>query len=360
MPDLTIPSRADGALGTSPPLSRPGGPADAPPLATAPPLFIVANAGSGRQDSAALAEALAARLGPPGEGRRHQLLLAEAGASLPGLAAEAVRRARASGGVVVAAGGDGTINAVAQQVLGQGVAFGVLPRGTFNYFARSQGVPVDLAEGIDTLAQERPALRRVQAGCVNGRVFLVNASIGLYPRLLEEREMWKQRLGRSRLVAAFAALVSLWREHRPYALGIESEALARPALTLRASTLIVGNNPLQLARLGLPEAEAVVDGELAAFALPPLGPPGLMRVLLDGALGRLAESDDVTRFAFRRMTVHAGRRRARRGVKLALDGEIVKLHPPLLFGVAPAVLHLVVPPHLAGVRDATLDSEATA
>ncbi|WP_085317330.1 diacylglycerol/lipid kinase family protein [Derxia lacustris] len=334
-----------------------------PALADSPPLLVVANAGSGRHDSAELAQALTARLGVPGAGRRHELLLAQRGADLPALAVEALRRAQARRGVVVAAGGDGSINAVAQALLGADVALGVLPRGTFNYFARSQGVPIDLAEGIELLAQARPTLRRVQVGRVNGRVFLVNASLGLYPRLLEDREVWKQRLGRSRAVAALAALVTLWREHRPYALGLDRAApdgAADAALRLRASTLIVGNNPLQLARLGLPEAQAVVDGELAAFALPPLGPLALGRLLLAGALGRLADSEQLTRFAFGQLTVHAGQRRARHGVKLALDGELLRLATPLTFDLAPTPLHLVVPAGLEDCRDAALDSEAAA
>jgi len=330
-------------------------PDSAATLGELPPLFIVANAGSGKRDCGGLTEALAARLGAPGQ--RHELLLAETGADLPGLAAEAVRRARDRRGVVVAAGGDGTINACAQEVVGAGVAFGVLPRGTFNYFGRSQGVPIELADAIEALARPHPALRRVQVGRVNEHVFLVNASIGLYPRLLQEREAWKQRFGRSRAIAAVAALATIWREHRPYALRIESDS---GGAMLRASTLIVGNNALQLAQLGFPEAQAVVDGELAAFALPPLGPLGLTRLMLDGALGRLAASDAITRFAFSSMTVQAGRRRSRRGIKVAIDGELLRLQPPLVFGLAPAPLQLVVPPEMATLRDAALDSEAAA
>ena len=54
----------------------------------------------------------------------------------------------------------------------------------------------------------------VQVGLVNDRVFLVNASLGLYPQLLEDREAWKKRLGRSRLVATGAGLISLLRGYR--------------------------------------------------------------------------------------------------------------------------------------------------
>ena len=46
----------------------------------------------------------------------------------------------------------------------------------------------------------------VQAGLVNGHVFLVTASLGLYPQLLQDREAWKREYARSRLVALGAGL----------------------------------------------------------------------------------------------------------------------------------------------------------
>jgi hypothetical protein len=87
---------------------------------------------------------------------------------------------------VVAAGGDGTINTVAHEAVRQGCLFGVLPQGTFNYFGRTHGIPEDLAEAVRALLRAR--VTPVQVGMVNDRIFLVNASVGLYPQLLEARE----------------------------------------------------------------------------------------------------------------------------------------------------------------------------
>ena len=133
------------------------------------PCFIVLNAGSGRQAADATADQIRTLL--TDAGRPHQLLLAEQGRDISRLAREAVARAQAADGIVVAAGGDGTINAVAQAALGCGQPFAVLPQGTFNYFGRTHGIPQDTAEAVAALLAASP--QPVQVGLVNDRVFLV-------------------------------------------------------------------------------------------------------------------------------------------------------------------------------------------
>jgi diacylglycerol kinase family enzyme len=164
------------------------------------PFFIVLNAGSGSESAAEARRVI--EEGFAAAGRRHRIFLVDGPGRVQALAREAVERARAVDGVVVAAGGDGTINAVAEATLGSGCAFGVLPQGTFNYFSRTHGIPRDTAQALQVLLTEQP--RAVQVGLVNDRVFLVNASMGLYAELLEERETYKARYGRSRWIAFFA------------------------------------------------------------------------------------------------------------------------------------------------------------
>jgi diacylglycerol kinase family enzyme len=180
-------------------------------------------------------------------------------------------------------------------------------------------------------------LRPVQVGLLNDHVFLVNASLGLYPRLLEEREAYKQQFGRRRLVALWAGVVTLLRSHRPLRLRLEHAGEVR---LMRTSTLVVGNNPLQLQHLGLPEVRAVQQGQLAAIAVRPVGPLTMVWLLLRGAMGRLGDADNVINFAFDRLTVRPyGRRR----LKVAMDGEVTWLDTPLVFQVAPHPLQLLVP-----------------
>ena len=301
-----------------------------------PPLIIVFNIGSGHGDAAEARAAI--ELACAAAGRELHLLVVDTPQRIGELAREAVRRAQGVGGIVVAAGGDGTINAVAQATLGSGCAFGVLPQGTFNYFSRTHGIPADTAAAMQVLLNE--AAQPVQVGLVNERVFLVNASVGLYPQLLEDREAWKQRFGRSRWVAFGAGLATLLRGHRNLRLQIELQGSAREIGT---PTLFVGNNALQMEQLGLPEARAIDAGELAGITLRPVGRLAMLWLMLRGALGRLGDADKVVNFSFRHLVVRRTRLAVGRHIKVATDGEIGWLSLPLAFRVAPEPLMLVRP-----------------
>ncbi|MDH0867087.1 diacylglycerol kinase family protein [Mitsuaria sp. GD03876] len=307
-----------------------------------PPLFVVFNRASGRGDRDEVGPAVEAAC--RAADRVCELMPVTAPGELGGIAREAVRRAREAGGVVVAAGGDGTINCVAQAVLGSGCAFGVLPRGTFNYFARTHGIPADLDGALRVLLTERAV--PVQVGRLNDRVFIVNASLGLYPQSLEDREVWKQQFGRSRLVAAGAVLATILRGHRSLGLTIELHGQSR---NVRTPTVFVGNNALQMEQVGLPEARAIDRGALAGVMLKPVGRWGLLKLLMRGAMGRLRDADQIVNFAFNSLTVRSRRFGARR-VKVATDGEVLWMQLPLRFEVAPHPLMLIRPEGLAEER----------
>jgi diacylglycerol kinase family enzyme len=308
--------------------------------ASGPALRVVFNVGAGHGQADEVRATLQA--GCAEAGRTLHLLQVDDPRQLGAIARQAVAQAQAAGGIVVAAGGDGTINTVAQAVLGSGCVFGVLPQGTFNYFSRTHGIPSDTAQALQVLlgGHHQP----VQVGLVGERVFLVNASLGLYPQLLEDREDWKRQLGRSRMVAFGAGLATLLRGHRSLRLRVESQGQERE---LRTPTLFVGNNALQLQQLGLPEAEAVEAGCLAAIALRPVGLLKMLGLLWRGAFGRLGEADELIHLATRELTVRPSRRLGTWGskrIKVATDGEVSWMRLPLGFRVAPQTLDLLRPP----------------
>jgi len=195
----------------------------------------------------------------------------------------------------------------------------------------------------------------VQVGLVNDRVFLVNASMGLYAELLEERETYKARYGRSRWIALGAGLLSVLRGHRHWNLRMAWRGNERD---IRTPTLFVGNNPLQLHQVGIAEADVPEQGQLAAIVLKPVGPLSMPGLLVRGALGRLGDADEVLSFPFESLTVKAPRSPGKAGarrVKVATDGEIGWTDMPLLFRVSPERLWLVRPaqtaPELEAARE---------
>ena len=304
------------------------------------PLFIVLNSASGHGSASAAEQAVRDVL--HGSGRHYELLVVTEPKALPDVAARAAALGIEHRGSVVAAGGDGTINAVLQATYRSGRPFGVIPQGTFNYAARTHGIPQDPAEATRALLDAE--ILPIQIGLVNERVFLVNASLGLYPDLLERREGDTRRFGRHRVVAWWSALTTLLREHRQLVIDIERENQAfGVASRVRTTTLFAGNNALQLESIGIAEADALGRGELVASVLRPLGPLGMLGIAIRGALGKLGDSANVHSFGFTQMTVRPWLPYGRRTIKVATDGEVTVLTTPLTFRVASVRVPLLVP-----------------
>lgn len=304
------------------------------PIAADAPFFVVLNRGSGHHEGEDVRKTVEAAF--RSAGRVFTIEEVTDPSDLAVAAARAVEQATRDRGIVVAAGGDGTINTVAEATLGSGCAFGVLPLGTFNYFGRVHGIPSDPAVACQILLSQR--VYAVQVGLVNNRVFLVNASIGLYPDLLENREQAKSKLGRSRWVAFASALATLLAPHRSLRIDVESRA---NKMRLVTPTLFVGNNRLQLERVGIGAAGIVERHRLVGVVLRPVGKLGMLTLVVRALLGRLGEDERVTSIAFERVTVRSRFGRGR--FKVATDGEVTWLDGPLTFRVAPHPLLLLRP-----------------
>lgn len=309
--------------------------AGAPPGSARRPLHVVINAGSGEHD----AQQTQALLEEVFEAAGHVTRFMRIGdpEALAQACERAAAHAAADGGVLVAAGGDGTINMAAAAALRHGCVLGVIPQGTFNYLARDHGIPLDAEAAARALVRARP--QPVQVGLVNDQVFLVNASLGLYPQVLQDREAFKARFGRRRWVAQLSGVATVFRWHRRLRLDIELDG-ARTVLT--TTTLFVGNNRLQVEQVGLEEevAQRTGRGRLAGIVIRPVGAWTMLWLALRGALGRLGDADQIQTFSFHELQVKVlGARR----VKVATDGEVLMMAPPLRFAAATRRLLLLMP-----------------
>jgi diacylglycerol kinase family enzyme len=278
--------------------------AAAPGLASDAPLHIVSNAGSGSQDAHQAREQIEAILSAAH--RPHEFILIE------------------------------NPNQLAS-VLPSRRPFGIIPQGTFNYSSRAHGIPLDASEAARALLTART--KPVQVGVVNDRAFLVNASLGLYPELLQDREEYKRQYGRRRPVAMWAGLKTLLREHRQLIVEVEHE---QGSETLFTPTIFVGNNVLQLEQVGLDEAEDIKRHRLAAVIVEPVGTVELLWLAVRGMLGQLGEDERIRNFPFRSMTVRLLSTK-KRAIKVAVDGEILWCRQPLTFRVADHPLMLLTP-----------------
>lgn len=297
-------------------------------------LFVLLNEGSGSDDKERTKASIARVFDEAGQ--RYEFICVSDPTKLIESAQQVAERVKKDGGALIVAGGDGTISCVATVALEAQCPFGVIPMGTFNYFARANHISEDPAEAAAALLSA--ATRPAQVGQLNDAIFLVNASLGLYPDLLEEREQFKRRFGRSRFVAFGAALVTLFREHRQLALELVHDDDHE---YIRTPTLVVANNRLQLEQIGVNE-RPVERGKLVAIVLKPAGPVMLCYLMLCAALGRLGKKSEVQTRAVQTLIVRPGRRYGTRRLKVAMDGEIRFMSAPLVFRVADKALQLLV------------------
>ena len=314
--------------------------APGPRLDPSAPLLFVINASAGAHDidakTAVIESALSAR------GRQGELRVCRP-EDLQRVATEAASQAAARGTAVIAVGGDGSLNTVAQAAHAAGCAMGVIPYGTFNYFARTHGIPTDPAEAARLLLDASPS--PVQVAAINHRLFLVNASLGVYPELLQDREAWKARFGRSRWVAFVAACATLLRAQRRLRLHIETASAVRDVQTL---TLFVGNNRLQLQQFGAEPEDTVAgtpgDGSLAALMLRPIGTLAMLRLMVHGAMGRLGEAAGVDSFEFKHMVVRPRLAPGHSEITVAFDGEVARMRAPIDIRVLDKPLYVLQAP----------------
>ena len=235
--------------------------------------------------------------------------------------------------LLVAAGGDGTVSTVAGVAAANDVALGVLPLGTLNHFARDAGIPSDLEEAMATLACGQCA--RVDVGEVNGRIFLNNSSIGIYPQMLWEREQ-QQRHGRSKWAALVLAALRVWREDRGITVTIEGRDYRRDLCT---PFVFVGNNEYAIAD-GRIDTRPILDGGRLQLCLAPNADRRRMaQIVLAAVAGRLAALSGFEAVTASTLTITA---RARR-LGVSLDGELEILESPLSYTIRPRALQVIVP-----------------
>jgi YegS/Rv2252/BmrU family lipid kinase len=236
--------------------------------------------------------------------------------------------------IVVAGGGDGTINAVASAVAGSGVTFGVLPLGTLNHFAKDLGIPLVLDEAVRNVAQGKPV--QVDVGEVNGQIFLNNSSLGLYPDIVREREKQQRRLGRGKWPAAAWATIAALRRY-PFLnvrLTVDGHRHAR-----RTPFVFIGNNEYSMQGLSIGARARLDAGKLSLYVAQGPGRLGLLRFAFRALCGRLAQERDFDVMLSDTFDIETHHRHLR----VATDGEVTIMKTPLRYRIKPAALTVLVP-----------------
>lgn len=254
----------------------------------------------------------------------------------PELAATAKAARRDSGlDAVVAAGGDGTISAAAAALSGGDLPLGILPLGTLNHFAKDLGLPLDLESAIAVIAEGN--VRRVDLGEVNGRIFVNNSSVGLYPFMVARRNVEQQRSGLSKATATLSAALRALLQAPWRTLGI---AAAGSRKRVRTPCVFIGNNPYHVGLTAFGTRQSLDSGELCVHVVRRQTRVGILLLPLKVALGLADPVRDVETFSAVDVEITSRKRHMR----VSLDGEITALQTPLRYRSLPGALGVLARP----------------
>ncbi len=233
----------------------------------------------------------------------------------------------------VAAGGDGTINMVIQELVNTDAILGVIPAGTYNHFARDLGLPLNWREALDVVMSG--AIVPIDTARINGRFFVNNVSMGLYPRFVASREekgrdypRWKARL--------YAAFGTLWK-YPHVAVTLESEHHHE---VVRTHVLMISNNSYDLSRLGIEAPRTVLhEGRLSVYWLQHMPRLALTSFVAHYLAGRVHDSPGFRSFRTSRVKVQSSKHH----LHLGIDGEVVTMETPFVITAVPQSLSVKVP-----------------
>jgi diacylglycerol kinase family enzyme len=291
-------------------------------------IAVVLNAHSGQGDASKAAQRLEELFAEAGRDAR--ITLATGGKEI-----NAAMRRAADGGcdVLVAGGGDGTINCGASAAVERGIPLGVLPLGTLNHFAKDLGIAIDLDEAAKVILEG--VVCQVDVGEVNGRIFLNNSSLGVYPAIVRLREKYQATLSGKWLAALWAGLTVLRRNpFMAVRIVAEGETIVR-----RTPLVLVGNNEYKMSGIHAASRESLAQGHLALYVLNAERRPGLLRLALAVFLHGAEQAKEVDLITVEEVTIETRRRR----LQVATDGEVFTLDSPLSYRIRPGALRVLVP-----------------
>lgn len=237
--------------------------------------------------------------------------------------------------ILVAGGGDGTICGVAEASLGKGKILGVLPLGTFNYFARNLDIPLEPEAAARVILDGRPVHARVLD--LDGRLVLNNASIGIHPAILLKRRRLYRRWGRNQLNAYLSVILTAFQP--PPRLRVRL-ATDEGEVVRETPLVMVCSNAFQIETFALAGVECLEEKKFALYVARPGGRFTILRLGMRTLLRRLRLAKDYEVICTAEVAIETMRRRR---VRAAVDGELERLESPMRFRVDPHELRVLVP-----------------
>lgn len=293
-------------------------------------LPVIVNGAAGRREGSDSIESLTRMFDDAGVTAR--VVSVKRGDDLSAVAADL---ARGHPSAIVAAGGDGTVSAVASALAGTGIALGVLPLGTLNHFAKDLGLPLGTQEAVRIIAAGHT--RDVDVGTVNGRIFINNSSLGLYPHIVRDRDKQQRRLGRGKWYALAWATLTAARRSRLLNVRMSLDDGEQQCST---RFIFIGNNAYTMEGFNIGGRERLDAGHLSIYLSRRRSRWRLLTLALRALFGRLHQAEDFVATTARRLVIETRRRRS---LHVATDGEVTRMTMPLEYEIRPGALRVIVP-----------------
>jgi diacylglycerol kinase family enzyme len=263
------------------------------------------------------------------EARRRGIepIVLEPGDDLLGLAEGAIARGAQ---VVGMAGGDGSQALVATVAARRDVAHVCVPAGTRNHFALDLGLDRDDVVGaLDAFTDG--VERRIDLACVNDRVFVNNASLGVYAKVVQSAAYRDAKLG-------------TWTRMLPDLLGPDAEPIdlefTAPDGTScdDAPLVLVSNNPYELTHMSGAGTRERIDTGMLGIVAARVQSSDISKLVALELIGQAGRYPGLLSWSAAEFEVHSGA-----PVEIGLDGEALVLDAPLRFASMPGALRVRLP-----------------
>ena len=292
------------------------------------PIEIILNASAGKDSD----DDIAVNLSKLFEAKGIDVRINEAGSG-DEIVDLAKRAARSDAQTVVAGGGDGTISAVAAAIAGTDKRLGVLPLGTLNHFGKDINIPADLAAAVDVIAAGHTI--DVDVAEVNERVFINNSSLGLYPDMVRGREL-RQRLGYGKWHSLARSALTVFRRYPLLAVRLKADG---KEIVTHTPFIFIGNNEYEIESFSVGGRERLDAGHLSVYMTRRSGRLALLKIAIKAVFGGLSQEKDFLRVMADEVLIET----RKSNIRVALDGEVVMMSPPLQYRIRPGAIRVIVP-----------------
>lgn len=232
--------------------------------------------------------------------------------------------------IMIAAGGDGTVSAVASQLCNTAIVLGVLPVGTLNHFAKDLGLPSDIQSCAAIILKGNKS--KIDVAELNGRSFINNSAVGFYPELVAERDQKIKTKGWNKWFSLLIAACKIWFKFplMSFELMIEGKVIS-----VKSPLVFIGNNNYKLEDAF--NRPSLTHAILCVYILKSQSRLAILKGLWQVMRRGFCQAFDLEAYQVDSLILQSQHKK----IKVAVDGELMYIAPPLRYSMQPQALWVI-------------------